>query len=274
MRTKHIDPELPWGSWLAIRTVRGRRVYVDQATGEEWRSLRSAFWHGRLGHRDAGKEPPPEQLELIHAVLAARARRPRIREAEEAADLYQGSTLFRTVHLEWLAGHGLIVGSDVINEARPSPEGRSVLLMLHATRPYETRENRPSGATVRQLERLGVGCEEREVRAARTERIASTWDAAFLRRDFGGLHSVVLDVRTGASGAKPHPEWALALDGKEQRENFYEWLCCRMDRWPAWAALATAEGPDVLTQKLLTTMAATLRPHQPHALPTSRQNWG
>ncbi|MEO7294883.1 MAG: hypothetical protein ABIZ57_01970 [Candidatus Limnocylindria bacterium] len=206
-------------------------------------------------------------------MLAARARRPRIREAEEAADLYQGSTLFRTVHLEWLAGHGLIVGSNVLVDARLSSEGRAVLLMLHATRPYETRESRPSGATVRQLERLGVGCEEREVRLARTERIASTWDAAFLRRDFDGLHSVVLDVRTGALGTKPKTEWALSLEGKEQRENFYEWLCLRMDRWPAWAAMAISQGPDFITRRLLTTMAATLRPHQPHALPVSRQNW-
>lgn len=272
MRTEDIDPELPWGHWLAIRTSGRERIYVDEATGERWRTLRSALWHGRLGGRDDGREPPPEQIELIHAVLAARARRPRVREAEEAADLFHGGVLFRTHHLDWLAGHGLIVGREIVHDARLSSEGRSVLLMLHATRPYATRGVRPSGATVQQLEGLGAGCEEREVRLSRVERIASTWDAAFLRREEGGRLSVVLETKREGLGRMA--AWELAANTRGQRDNLYEWLCFRMDRWPAWAGMATTVGSDALTHKLLATMAAALQPHVPHAPPTMRESHG
>lgn len=271
MRTEDIDPELPWGHWLAIRTSGSERVYVDEATGEQWRTLRSAFWHGRLRARDDGREPPPEQIELIHAVLAARARRPHIREAEEAAELYHGSVLFRAHHLEWLAGYGLIVGRDVAHDARLSAEGRSVLLMLHATRPHATRGNRPSGATVQQLEGLGAGCEEREVRLSRVERIAATWDAAFVRREEEGHLSLVLETRGEGPGRTA--AWELAVNTRGQRDNLYEWLCFRMDRWPAWAGMATTAGSEALTRKLLATMAAALQPHVPHAPPVMREAW-
>lgn len=272
MQTEDIDPELPWGHWLAIRTSGRERVYVDEATGEQWRTLRSALWHGRLGMPpNDGREPPPEHIELIHAVLAARARRPRILEAEEAGDLFHGSVLFRSHHLEWLAGHGLIVGRTVANDARLSDEGRSVLLMLHSTRPHSTRGSRPSGATVQQLEGLGAGCEEREVRLARVERISSTWDAAFMRREAEDRLSVVLETRR--EGPERTAAWELAVNTRGQRDNLYEWLCFRMDRWPAWAGMATADGSDALTRKLLATMAAALQPHVPHSPPKMRENW-
>lgn len=272
MRGRDIDPELPWGHWLAIRTAGRERIYVDEATGEQWRTLRSAFWHGRLCMRCDDKEPPPEQIELIHAVLAARARRPRIREAEEAAELYHGSVLFRTHHLGWLAGHGLLVGREVAHDLRLSNEGRSALLMLHTTRPYSTRGSRPSSATVQQLEGLGAGCEEREVRLSRVERIAATWDAAFLRREDEGRLSVVLETKR--EGPRRSATWELAVHTRGQRDNLYEWLCFRMDRWPAWAGIATADGSDALTRKLLATMAAALQPHVPHAPPAMREDHG
>lgn len=272
MRTEDLDPNLPWGHWLAIRTSGRERIYVDEATGRQWRSLRSAFWHGRLGMPpNDGREPPPEQLELVHAVLAARARRPRIHEAEEVADLFHGSVLFRSHHLEWLAGHGLIIGRDVADDSRLSSEGRSVLLMLHATRPYATRGNRPSGATVQQLEGLGAGCEEREVRLSRVERIAATWDAAFVRREGEGRLSVVLETRVEGPGRTA--AWELAVNTTGQRDNLFEWLCFRMDRWPPWAGIATVNGSEALTRKLLATMAAALQPHVPHAPPVMREAW-
>ncbi len=52
--------------------------------------------------------------------------------------------------------------------------------------------------------------------------------------------------------------WSLRFDTDEQRDEFYEWLCVRLDRWPAWAKLADGHPHLELTQHLLMVMTAAL----------------
>lgn len=52
--------------------------------------------------------------------------------------------------------------------------------------------------------------------------------------------------------------WSLRFNTDEQRDDFYEWLCVRLDRWPAWAKLADGHTHLELTQHLLMVMGAAL----------------
>jgi hypothetical protein len=267
-----IDAELPWGYWLRVQSSNGQPTFVDDETGAAWRSVRSAFWHGRLGMPDNGREPPPEHLELMHAMLAARARRASISDKEECGDVFQGSSVFRSFYLKWLIAAGLIGGGgNPLGETSLTAEGWSVLAMLHATRPYATRQSRPSGMTVLQLTELGLGPEERHARLARVEAVATSWEAAFLRQQDAGRPSVILSLRGKGPVPVKQTVWALAFETEEQRDSFYEWLSFRMDRWPAWAEFASEYGSRELTHKLLSVMASALEPHQPQAPPLMKE---
>lgn len=271
MRPEHIDHELPWGYWLRAQTIEGRPVFVDEETGARWHTLRSALWCGRLGMQEIGQEPPPPQLELVHAVLATRARRENIHASEEIADLFEGSPLFRAMLLNWLTSAALLVSNDhPYSEIKLTPEGWSVLGMLHATRPDSVRARRPSGMTIRDLVEVGLGPEEREERLARVEKVATSWNAAFLRQMDAGKHSVILSVRGTGPVPTKQTVWALAFETELARDNFYEWICFRMDRWEAWSEFASRYNSRELTHKLLSVMASALHPHAPTEPPKMR----
>ncbi|MFV0622662.1 hypothetical protein ACBY01_01445 [Sphingomonas sp. ac-8] len=252
------DPELPWGVWLRGEHVDRKTVFVDEETGERWPSLRAAFWNGRLRMPDHFGKTPHDLLETMHAVLVATIRRsPTIHE--QAADIFQSSTLYLLLFHLWLAREGLVELTEDNREARAvTAEGMAVIHMLLATRPYDVRKQRPSGATIAQLCELGLGPETREERLARVEKAASRWDVAFLRRREGGKPSIILSKR--GDGVVPILEtvWTLGLGTTERRDRFYEWICHRMDRWTAWGELATRFGSDRLTHHLLEVAAAAL----------------
>ncbi|MFD1787511.1 hypothetical protein ACFSC3_08000 [Sphingomonas floccifaciens] len=274
MPPEQIDPELPWGYWLRVQSVRGAPVFVDDQTGEQWRTLRSAFWKGRLGMQADDKEPPPEHLELVHAVLATRARRAYVQEPEEVADLFSGSRLFRGIIYDWMFAAGLLGRSgDPGIETLVTPEGWSALAMLHATRPYSMRQRRPSGMTVRDLLEVGLGPEEREERLARVERTAMTWDVCFMRQMDAGRPSVILTRRGDGPVPLKQTVWALAFETELARDNFFEWICFRMDRWDAWSEIAGNSSAKELTHKLLSVMASSLQPHRPEAPPMMQADY-
>ncbi|MBD8736222.1 hypothetical protein [Sphingomonas sp. CFBP 13706] len=250
-----IDPELPWGNWLRIEAHGGHFAYVDDATGQSWPSPRSALWNGRLGMGDRNGGPPPELLELIHAVLAATVRRvPGHRE--QLNDLFGGNVLFQRMFDVWLGSSGLAVPQDNGHGiAELTEEGWAVLHLLTATRPYDVRRDRPCAATIAMLGELGLGPEGREARFERLEREAIRWDAAFLRRKEAGRWSIVLTKRAGGPMPVLRTVWSLSFETEGQRDDFYDWLCTRLDRWQAWADLAGDYGSEKLTNKLLGILA-------------------
>lgn len=257
MSARRIDPELPWGNWL--RAEAGTRGHlIDDATGERWPSLRAALWNGRLSMQDYNRQPPPELLETMHAVLAAAVRRtPNFHE--QACELFQGSEPYSRMFHLWLASQKLIVlaanghGADAV-----TVEGMAVLNMLMATRPYDVRQERPTGATIAQLGELGLGPETREERLVRVEEASVGWDAAFIRQQFAGKPSIIMSKRGDGPAAAFQTVWTLRLANVEQRDRFFEWLCFRLDRWMSWAEMAHDYGSDQLTHHLLQVAAAAL----------------
>lgn len=247
-RRPHVDPELPWGCWLRIDPADGVAEFVDDATGERWSTIRDALWHGRLG-MGSGPIGILPALEFLHGVLSQWARRkPDSREL--ISDMFSGDSAFQGWYLAWLTREGLIAWRDGL-----TAEGWAVLHMLMATRPQDVRKERPGRATVAQLVELGLGPEEREARLARVEEAALQWGVGFRRTRVGAWPHVIL-VRRG-EGPVPVREtvWSLRFETEEQRDSFYEWLCLRLDRWPAWAELAGRHPHLELTQHLLMVLA-------------------
>jgi hypothetical protein len=259
MMARSTDPELPWGNWLRMEMGKDAKpVFVDDETGRSWPSLRSALWTGRLRMNLYNREPSSELLETMHAVLAATVRRsPTFRE--QATDLFQGNQLYlRLFHL-WLESNDLVgLDTDGHGANGLTSEGWSVLHMLMATRPYDVRQERPSGATISALCELGLGPEDREERLARVEKEASRWEASFLRRHEAGKPSIVLSKRGDGLVPVFQIVWTLRMETVEQRDRFYEWLCLRLDRWEAWGQKASEYGAADLTMHLLQVAAAAL----------------
>jgi hypothetical protein len=249
-----IDPELPWGCWLRIQPRdHFKAVFVDDVTGQEWSTIREAFWRGRLRMPLRNDKVPEDQMEFLHGVLSQIARRqpsPR----ERAADMFHGSGQFCDWYFAWLHNQGLI---DEL-EGRLTAEGWAVLHMLMATRPQPVRQDRPGRATVRQLTEVGLGPGEREARLARVERMSLDWGEGFRRMRIGAWPHVILVERGEGPVPVLQTTWSLRFDTDEQRDDFYEWLCVRLDRWPAWATLADGHPHLELTQHLLIVMSATL----------------
>ncbi len=248
--------DLPWGSWFRLEPrPHHDPVLVDPETGREWSDIRQAFWVGRMrGELEFGGAPR-DKLELLRATLAAVVRRD-LHEASVIDDLFGGSSAFAGWYVHWLRSEGLIrlKGSGRVAIA---PEGLSVMRMLAATRPG-ARGDGSGEPNVQDLSELGLGPEPLEIRLERLERRAAQWDAAFLRRRIGPKHAVVLSRR--GSGPLPVHQvaWTLAFDDEDQRDAFYDWLCARLDRWPAWCDLLRGDTATHLTHHLLLVMAGSL----------------
>jgi hypothetical protein len=166
-----IDPELPWGCWLRIQPRDYfKAVFIDDLTGEEWPTIREAFWRGRLRMPLRNDKVPEDQMEFLHGVLSQIARR-YASSGERSADTFHGSGQFCDWYFAWLHNQGLI---DEF-KGHLTAEGWAVLHMLMATRPQPVRQDRPGRATVRQLTEVGLGPEEREARLGRVEQMASDW---------------------------------------------------------------------------------------------------
>lgn len=244
-----VDPELPWGCWLRIEPGDGTTAeFVDDATGERWSTIRDAFWHGRLGMGDGPIGILPA-LEFLHGVLSQWARRkPDSREV--TTDMFFGNSMFQGWYLTWLTREGLVAWRDGL-----TAEGWAVLHMLMATRPQDVRKDRPGRATVAQLVELGLGPEEREARLARVEQAALKWGVGFRRTKIGAWPHVILVKRGEGEVPVLETSWSLRFENEEQRDAFYEWLCVRLDRWPAWAEMAGRSRHPELTQHLLMVLA-------------------
>ncbi len=65
----------------------------------------------------------------------------------------------------------------------------------------------------------------------------------------------MLTKRAGGPMPVLRTVWSLSFETEGQRDDFYDWLCTRLERWPAWADLAGEYGSEKLTNKLLGVLA-------------------
>lgn len=252
----NIDPQLPWGYWLRLEYRGGKDVFIDR-DGREFPSIREAFWCGHLRMSKINDQPPKVQLELMHAVLAFKIRN-QDPQQELANELFACNNLVKDCYLDWLANIGLLVrDNDEPNIRGVSPEGQSALMMLDATRPTGTRGMRPSVPSIAFLAGLADDAAGEE-RRQRVEAAAVEWDVAFLRRRLGRDAGIILQRR--GSGLVPvlQTTWSMTFESPSLRDQFYDWLCSRVDRWDAWSKIGHYSESTRLTQHLLVVLAGAL----------------
>jgi hypothetical protein len=251
-----VDPELVWGYWLRFDQTSIKEMFVAE-DGRAWPSIRDAFWNGRLGFDG---EANAQVLELVLATLVSYSRGGSGHH-ERGADISHGSVLLDKVVYLWLRREGLLASSGPNNSERAlvSPEGRSVMLMLGATRAESVKAMHPTFASVRELVSLSLGPLSSEDRMRETELAAARWPAAFARRTVGVKFTIVLEKRdVDAPVPVTRIAWSQNFVNERVRDVFYEWLCARVDRWADWAAMSWMDGSSSLTTHLLSLVALSL----------------
>lgn len=245
---------LPWGHWLR-RMANGA---FEDRDGRQYRSVRDAYWVGRLGFPDEGGEPfwthhSWDRGDLLLQVLEARAARALFR-LEETHDVFKGDPVFAAFYSSWLLSVGL-VASGPLERGRQlahdlTAEGGAVLAMLIATREPPGVEMPPAGGDT-----TGRGARADGWRAT-FERRSSLLRHRFAREDVGRLHLITL---TSASTASRMPTlrivWSQAFTSEVVRDRVFGWLADRVDRWDAWGDIAYGRGGAALNQHLLAAFA-------------------
>lgn len=252
--SKGADTVLPWGWWL--RVTRG---VIEDGQGRHWRTVRQAFWEGHLGF--PATHVVPEQVELLLRVLAA-IERHWVGADETKDDLFRGDMLFWRFYQCWLSSIGLLAAGPQVDplSAGLSDEGRSVLLMLQATREPEWI-HLPFGSVldaVRDAERTTAD-DERERTLRAFERGVTRLPHLLAREGVHGRHLVTLTgLDTIARMPMRKVVWSLSFPDRRVRDDFFGWLAERVHRWEDWGELAYSKGADALTQHLLALFAARL----------------
>jgi len=252
-----VDPQLPFGFWLIIENDGRKDEFVDR-DGRRYATIREAFWTGRLNLPLINDQPAPDQLELMHSVLAFRIRS-RASSNELANDLFGANHLVHNVYLDWLANIGLLARDyDERNPGGVTAEGHSVLLMLDATRPYSVRRERPGAPSIGFLAGLAEESIAGEARRQRIEAAAAEWDVAFVRREIGSNAAIVLLKRGDGRVPVLETVWSATFPTRRLRDAFYDWICSRADRWVDWSKVSRSIGGSELTQHLLVVLAGSL----------------
>lgn len=250
-------PGYPWGYWLRGVERPYGLGYVDD-DGGVWRSVREAFWYGRL-RMPVVTNAFDRGFEKLFGVLTTIDRRsPRIDEM--VVEMFEGDRAFYHFYLYWLISAGLL-DPDHWDPSYPrlSDEGRAVLMMMAATRPQPFWAVAVGADTVAALELDHPVAADRERWFERTAAFAAGMQFRF-RRDFvNGKWAIVL---TGDDLGDAMPIvrtiWSHFFNDAEVRDRFHHWLCIRLDRWAAWGDIAHRQGADELTDRLLTLMAIEL----------------
>ena len=246
MDPRKVGGDLPWGWHLVARGG----MYEDEQ-GRRWGSIRDAFWQGKLGFPDPLHEP--EQHELLLRVLASiDARRHGVHGAER--DLFDGNRFCWRFYMCWVASAGLTepVHRDHLYGAPLTVEGRSVLLMLQATR-HPDWIDLPAAEIVDAIRNAGRGEAEaaREAALQAFERDVVRLRYAFGREDLNGVRMVTLKgVTVNARVPMRRVMWSTSIQDERTRDDFYAWLAERVDRWEDWGEIAYRSGADALTRHL------------------------
>lgn len=245
--------ELPWGWWLRARDNR-----FEDEDGRTWRSVRDAFWQGELGFHPV--HFAPEQHELMLRVMSA-IDAPGLGDGESRHDVFAGDMMFWRFYRCWLGSIGMlnlqVTAPATPNplSARLSPEGRSVLMMLRATRD-PAWEGLPMAAVMEAVRAAGLGSEavDRESALHSFEEGVGFRRHVFAREGIGRAHLVTLTSMAKGSGAKMPTRrvtWSMSFNDAATRDDLFAWLACRIDRWDDWGEVAFRQGADSLTRHLL-----------------------
>jgi hypothetical protein len=243
--------ELPWG-W----SLRAGPHGFEDADGRVWRSVRDAFWEGELGF------PPVhfarEQHELMLRVMTAIHAGWHGRESRH--DLFNGDMMFWRFHQCWLASIGMVEASPHGNalEAGLSPLGRSVLMMLQATREPEFEHMPMAEVMAAVTAAKGLDAEARERALLLFEREVGFRRHVFAREKVGTRHLVTLTgITVGARMPTRAVIWSQSFADAASRDDMFAWLAERVHAWDVWGALAYAKGADALTRHLLAVIVGT-----------------
>lgn len=258
VRDRHRPGDLPWGWWLRVRDG----VLEDEG-GRTWRSVRDAFWQGELNFPDV--HFAPEQHELLLRALSA-LDSPCADASEHRHDLFSGDMLFWRFYQCWLASSGMVDLSNRLGmqvsplEGRLSDEGRSVLLMLRATRD-PLWVDLPMAEIIAAVT-SSAGTADEDAR----ERVLKAFEASiglrrhvFARERIGRSYAVTLTSMPAGHGARMpvrRVTWSMAFTDASTRDDLFAWLAARIDRWDAWGELAYRRGAPALSERLLTLILA------------------
>lgn len=250
------NPDLPWGYWLTVRDVPGLDGPIVDEHGAAWKSIREAFWIGRM-RMSARADDADEQLERMTAALTALDRRS-VNPREAALDIFDGEQLFRDFYRSWLAGHELSVigptgGTDL------TTEGRAVLLMLTATRSMRPGPLPFGPDAIMGTPMPDVSRERREIWFAEIGRFGARLPCRFERVSIGDSFAILLHG-DGFGHRMPVRRviWSQAFLDVETRDRLFYWLAVRVDRWAHWGQRAWEEGAAAFTQYLLELVATGL----------------
>jgi hypothetical protein len=253
-RDRHRPGELPWGWWLRVNGN-----YLEDEEGGRWKSVRDAFWQSELGFCDMSTVPA--QLEFLLRILLSVDMGGR-RETESQYDLFRGEPLFWTFYMCWLGTVGLLAGTGRrgVSEDRLSPEGRSALMMLMATREPEW-EDLPIADVLAAVVASSRAPSDlaREQALQDFERSVGIRRHVFAREMVGRLHTITLtSMATGRPARMPtrRVTWSLAFDDVVVRDDLFAWIVARVDNWDHWGSMAYSQGADSLTQRLLALVVA------------------
>lgn len=248
--------DLPWGWWLRA----GSAGFEDES-GRRWKSVRDAYWQGRLGFPTT--RWAAEQQELLLRALTSIHRR-RYADVERTQDMFGGDVLFSWFYHCWLSSVGLL---DLTDEAAApgdalgaplSTEGRSVLLMLQATRDPEW-EQLPLAEIIEAIVSAGHGAveEEREQALRAFERQIGLRRHVFARERVGSSHLITLtSISTSARMPTRRVTWSLSFADRFGRDDLFAWLAQRVECWDDWGQLAYGCGANVLTSHILSLIFA------------------
>lgn len=252
-RERHRAGELPWGWWL-----RARGDKLEDDDGRTWRTVREAFWQGELGFSSV--HFADEQHELMLRVLSAIDSR-WLGLAEGRHELFDGDMLFWRFYQCWLSSIGLVgskepaVWSSTPLDAGLTPDGRSVLMMLRATREPEW-EALPMKDVVDAVVAAGRGVDldAREAALRTFEDDVGFRRHLFAREGVGTSHLVTLTgLATGPGARMPtrRVTWSISFKDRKTRDDLFAWFAARVDHWDEWGVLAYRKGADAFTRHLL-----------------------
>jgi hypothetical protein len=241
---RHVG-ELPWGWWLRANP----RGYED-AAGRNWASVRDAFWVGELGFPSV--HFAPEQHELMLRVMTA------IKSMwcgeERQHDIFGGDMMFWRFYQCWLASIGMIGKSNERNffDGGLTSLGRSVLMMLQATREPEF-ERLPMSAVVAAVSASkGLDAEARERALITFEQQVGFRRHLFARENLGRRYLVTLTgLKVGARMPTRNIAWSQSFANAKSRDDLFVWLAERVHRWDDWGEIAYRKGASALTSHLL-----------------------
>ncbi|MFL0587183.1 hypothetical protein [Sphingomonas sp. ABOLG] len=252
-RDGHRPGELPWGWWL-----RARLGVLEDEHGRTWRSVRDAFWQGELGFGDV--HFAPEQHELMLRTLSSLDRHGS-HPQENRHDLFAGDWFFWRFYMCWLGSIGMIETTSSIGfkvsplEGGLSPEGRSVLMMLRATREPEW-ESMPMAEimdiVVSSMHTAADDAREEALQAF--ERAIGLRRHVFARERVGRSHLVTLTGMSGGAGARMpvrRVNWSASFADSAARDDLFAWFAARVDRWDDWGEMAYSKGADAFGRHLL-----------------------